>query len=42
MPSAVSVYSWNLIFIGANAAGSYARDLQEPFALDSRLHPPVA
>jgi RES domain-containing protein len=37
--SAVSVHSWNLIFIAANAAGAYDVRLQEPFALDTRLHP---
>lgn len=42
MPSAVSTHSWNLIFVGANAAGAYAVGLQEPFALDTRLHPPPA
>lgn len=39
VPSAVSVHSWNLIFIAANAAGAYDVRLQEPFALDTRLHP---
>jgi len=42
IPSAVSIYSWNLIFIGARAAGAYAVALQEAFALDTRLHPPQA
>ncbi len=41
-PSVVSTHSWNLIFIAATAAGAYARKFQEPFALDPRLHPPVA
>jgi RES domain-containing protein len=41
IPSAVSNYSWNLIFVATNAAGSYDVRLQEPFALDTRLHPPV-
>lgn len=40
IPSAVSVYSWNLIFVKANAAAAYSLRLQEPFALDTRLHPP--
>ena len=40
IPSAVSTHSWNLIFIGAMAAGAYALRSQEPFALDTRLHPP--
>lgn len=39
VPSAVSAHSWNLIFIAANAAGAYDVRLQEPFALDTRLHP---
>jgi RES domain-containing protein len=39
IPSAVSTHSWNLIFVGANAAGAYALKLQEAFALDTRLHP---
>ena len=42
IPSAVSTHSWNLIFIGANAAGAYALRMQEAFALDTRLHPPAA
>ncbi|RZN12434.1 hypothetical protein CWO91_03805 [Bradyrhizobium genosp. SA-3] len=40
IPSVVSTASWNLIFIGANAAGAYKLRSQEPFALDTRLHPP--
>ena len=40
IPSAVSTHSWNLIFVAAKAAASYAIRLQEPFALDTRLHPP--
>lgn len=40
IPSAVSTHSWNLIFIGMKAAGAYAVGFQEPFALDTRLHPP--
>jgi len=40
IPSAVSTYSWNLIFDSAKAAGAYGRRSQEPFALDTRLHPP--
>jgi RES domain-containing protein len=40
IPSAVSTHSWNLIFVGATAAGAYALRAQEPFALDTRLHPP--
>ena len=41
IPSAVSTHSWNLIFVASLAAGIYAPRLQEPFALDARLHPPV-
>jgi RES domain-containing protein len=40
IPSAVSVHSWNLIFVATTAAGAYDVTLQEPFALDTRLHPP--
>jgi RES domain-containing protein len=40
--SAVSTHSWNLIFVGATAAGSYVLRSQEAFALDTRLHPPAA
>ena len=42
IPSAVSTHSWNLIFVAAVAAGAYDVRLQEPFALDTRLHPPAA
>jgi RES domain-containing protein len=42
IPSAVSSRSWNLIFVSAAAAGAYDVRLQEPFALDTRLHPPAA
>jgi RES domain-containing protein len=42
IPSAVSSHSWNLIFVAATAAGAYDVRLQEPFALDTRLHPPAA
>lgn len=41
IPSAVSTHSWNLIFVGAIAAGGYALRSQEAFALDTRLHPPA-
>ncbi len=41
IPSAVSSHSWNLMFIGANAAGAYALRSQEQFALDPRLHLPA-
>ena len=40
IPSAVSSFSWSLVFVAANAAGAYTSRLQEPFALDTRLHPP--
>ncbi len=40
IPSAVSTHSWNLIFVGAAAAGAFAVRLQEPFVLDPRLHAP--
>jgi RES domain-containing protein len=39
IPSAVSTHSWNLIFVGATAAGAYALTVREAFALDPRLHP---
>jgi hypothetical protein len=39
IPSAVSTRSWNLIFDPLKAAGFYSLDFQEPFALDTRLHP---
>lgn len=41
IPSVVSTASWNLIFIDSNASGSYKLRSQDPFALDTRLHPPV-
>ena len=41
IPSAVSTYSWNLIFVASVAAGAYALRSQEGFALDTRLHPPA-
>lgn len=41
IPSAVSTHSWNLIFDRAVADGAYRRESQEPFALDTRLHPPA-
>lgn len=40
IPSAVSRYSWNLVFVASSAVGDYALKFQEPFALDTRLHPP--
>ncbi|MDB5471813.1 MAG: hypothetical protein JWR84_3373 [Caulobacter sp.] len=39
-PSAVSSHSWNLVFTAARASGGYVLRSQEPFALDTRLHPP--
>jgi RES domain-containing protein len=41
IPSVVSTHSWNLIFAATNAVGAYGLNLQEPFALDTRLHPPA-
>jgi RES domain-containing protein len=41
IPSVVSTHSWNLIFDPAKVAGFYSLEFQEPFALDTRLHPPV-
>ena len=38
IPSTVSTHSWNLIFVGTNAADAYAVRSREPFALDPRLH----
>jgi RES domain-containing protein len=40
IPSAVSRHSWNLVFVTGAASGGYRLKLQEPFALDTRLHPP--
>jgi RES domain-containing protein len=42
IPSAVSLHSWNLVFVASVATGAYALKLQEPFALDTRLHPPAS
>lgn len=39
-PSTISARSWNLIFNPSTARGQYKRRSQEPFALDTRLHPP--
>ena len=39
LPSVVSRHSWNVLFSRA-AAGLYALAAQEPFALNTRLHPP--
>jgi len=40
IPSVVSVHSWNLVFESATAEKLYDGVHQEPFALDTRLHPP--
>lgn len=40
IPSAVSRHSWNIVFVAEAAAGAYAVRGSEPFALDTRLHPP--
>ena len=40
IPSAVSTHSWNLLFDATRAKGAYTMELQEQFALDTRLHPP--
>ncbi len=39
IPSAVSTYSWNLLFDATKAKGAYRQERQERFALDTRLHP---
>lgn len=39
LPSVVSTQSWNLIFDPGKAVGHYRLRRQEPFALDTRLHP---
>ncbi|MBV8962719.1 MAG: RES domain-containing protein [Hyphomicrobiales bacterium] len=39
IPSAVSNHSWNLILDPLRAKTFYSMHLQEPFALDTRLHP---
>ena len=38
LPSAVSTYSWNLVFDAERANGKYTLLDQERFALDPRLH----
>jgi RES domain-containing protein len=40
IPSAVSSFSWNLIFVRTSATGAYSMRSQERFALDPRLHRP--
>jgi RES domain-containing protein len=42
IPSVVSIRSWNVIFDSRQAKGHYRDVAQEPFALDTRLHPPTA
>jgi RES domain-containing protein len=39
IPSVVSAHSWIAVFDPARAAGLYGAAAQEPFALDTRLHP---
>jgi RES domain-containing protein len=39
LPSVVSTHSWNVIFDPVVAKGLYGSVTQEPFALDTRLHP---
>jgi RES domain-containing protein len=41
IPSVVSRRSWNLLFVAETAAGAYAMQFQERFALDPRLHAPT-
>ena len=41
IPSVVSSHSWNVIFDPAVANGMFVSVAQEPFALDTRLHPPA-
>jgi RES domain-containing protein len=40
IPSAVSKYSWNLLFDPDRAAGQYKQILQERLSIDTRLNPP--
>ncbi len=40
VPSAVSPWSWNLIFNPLRAAARYQLRGQQPFSLDTRLNPP--
>jgi RES domain-containing protein len=39
IPSVVSPHSWNLVFAPTRAEELYGAATQEPFALDTRLHP---
>ena len=40
VPSAISTHRWNLLFDASISNAMYATQLQEPFALDPRLHSP--
>ena len=40
IPSTVSKYSWNLIFVSAPASGAYRSIKQEALSIDTRLNPP--
>jgi RES domain-containing protein len=40
IPSTVSRHGWNLLFDASISKGKYSTQLQKPFALDPRLHPP--
>lgn len=42
LPSAVSPHGWNLIFAANISEQGYSLKFQEPFALDTRLHPPAS
>jgi RES domain-containing protein len=42
IPGVASAHSWNVIFDPMTAKGSYDVVVQEPFALDTRLHPRAA
>jgi RES domain-containing protein len=41
IPSVVSSHSWNVIFDSRSANGLYGLVAQEPFVLDTRLHPAI-
>ena len=41
IPSTVTQESWNLLFNPTRAAGRYALEAQNRFALDTRLNPPA-
>lgn len=40
IPSTVSLHSWNVLFDPARAKDRYVLQMQERFALDTRLNPP--